>query len=201
MSDPHYQGTAHEYDGIIEHDNRLPNWWLMTLFGAVVFAVGYWFYYHTFEVGPNLRGAYESEWSAREKERAAKEAANPISNDVFLAAAKDSAVVGRGETLFKTNCAACHGQSAEGLVGPNLTDNFWLHGAAPIDLYKTVAEGVLAKGMPAWKATLGDGQTREVIAYLLTLKGKNAPGPRPAEGVEVPAPAPAGSDSGGSTDG
>lgn len=200
MADPHYQGTVHEYDGIIEHDNRLPNWWLMTLFGAVVFAVGYWFYYHTFGVGPNLRDAYESEWSEREKERAAKEAANPISNDVFLAAAKDTALVGRGETLFKTNCAACHGQSAEGLVGPNLTDSFWLHGAEPVDLYKTVAEGVLAKGMPAWKATLGDGQTREVVAYLLTLKGKNTPGPRPAEGVEVPAAVPS-AGSAGSTGG
>jgi cytochrome c oxidase cbb3-type subunit 3 len=200
MSEPHYQGTVHEYDGIIEHDNRLPNWWLMTLFGAVVFAVGYWFYYHTFGVGPNLRGAYESEWSEREKERAAKEAANPISNDVFLSAAKDAALVGRGETLFKTNCAACHGQSAEGLVGPNLTDHFWLHGAEPVDLYRTVAEGVLAKGMPAWKATLGDAQTREVVAYLLTLKGKNTPGPRPAEGVEVPAAVP-GAGSAGSTGG
>lgn len=201
MSDPHYQGTVHEYDGIIEHDNRLPNWWLMTLFGAVVFSVGYWFYYHTFEVGPNLRGEYESDWSDREKERAAKEAANPISNDVFVAAAKDTAVVGRGETLFKTNCAACHGQNAEGLVGPNLTDNFWLHGAEPVDLYKTVSEGVLAKGMPAWKATLGDGQTREVVAYLLTIKGKNTPGPRPPEGVEAPAAAPAGAGAGGTTGG
>lgn len=194
MSDPEYQGVVHEYDGILEHDNRLPNWWLMTLFGAIVFSVGYWFYYHTFEVGLGTRASYEAEWSALEKARQAKEASQTLSDAVFVTASQDAAAVARGSTTFKSNCAACHGQNAEGLVGPNLTDNFWIHGPTPVDIYKTVANGVIAKGMPAWKATLGDGQTRDVVAFLLTLRGKNVAGPRPAEGVEAPAaeaPAPA----------
>lgn len=187
MSDDNYKGLIHEVDGIVEHDNHLPNWWLMTLFGSIVFAVGYWFYYHTFEMGSGVRATYESEWGALEKERQAKEAAHPLSNDTFLAAAKDEAAVGRGAATFKANCAACHGQNGEGLVGPNLTDHFWIHGPNPVDLYKVVADGVIAKGMPAWKVTLGDGPTREVVAYLVTLRGKNLPGPRPAEGTEAPA--------------
>jgi cytochrome c oxidase cbb3-type subunit 3 len=184
MSTEDYQGNVHEYDGILEHDNHLPNWWLMTLFGAIVFSVGYWFYYHTFAVDPGLRGSYTAEWEAREKERLAKEAAQPISDALLVARSGDAAAVARGQEKFTSTCAACHGQSAEGLVGPNLTDAYWVHGGKPVDIYRTVADGVLVKGMPAWKATLGDAATKDVVAYLLTLKGKNVSGPRPAEGLD-----------------
>ena len=192
MSAEDYKGTVHEYDGILEHDNHLPNWWLMTLFGAIVFSVGYWFYYQTFQVEPGLHGTYVKEWEAHEKARIAKEAAQPIDDALFATRSQDADAVARGKTTFSTTCAACHGQNAEGLVGPNLTDGYWIHGGKGVDLYKTVSEGVLAKGMPAWKATLGDGATKDVVAYVLTLKGKNLPGPRPAEGVDDAGQPPAG---------
>jgi cytochrome c oxidase cbb3-type subunit 3 len=184
MSAEEYKGTVHEYDGIIEHDNHLPSWWLMMLFGAIVFAVGYWFYFHTFQVEPGLHGTYVQQWDAREQARLAKEAAQPLDDKVFVARSQDADAVARGKTTFSSTCAACHGQSGEGLVGPNLTDAFWVHGSKPLDIYKTVSDGVIAKGMPPWKATLGDGATRDVVAYVLTLKGRNLTGPRPAEGMD-----------------
>ena len=184
MATEHDQGSVHEYDGIIEHDNHLPNWWLMTLFGAIAFSIGYWFYYHTFDVAPGLHGAYVAEWEAREKARIKKEAAQPIDDALLVTRSQNADAVARGQAVFAANCVACHGANAEGLVGPNLTDAYWIHGSNPVDVYKTVADGVLAKGMLAWKATLGDGATKDVVAYVLTLRGRNLPGPRPAEGVD-----------------
>ena len=51
-------------------------------------------------------------------------------------------------------------------------------------IYGVIAEGALQKGMPAWKATLGDNGTKDVVAYVLTLKGKNLPGKAPQGNVE-----------------
>jgi cytochrome c oxidase cbb3-type subunit 3 len=144
----------------------------------------YWFYYHTFAIEPGLHATYAQEWEAREKERLAKEAAQPLNDGLFVTRSQDAAAVARGKEKFASTCAACHGQNAEGLVGPNLTDAYWLHGGKPVDIYKTVADGVLVKGMPAWKATLGDAATKDVVAFLVTLKGRNVSGPRPAEGLD-----------------
>ncbi len=174
----------HEIDGIIEHDNKLPNWWLFTLFGAIIFAIGYWLVMETGGFIPGLRETYRADYAAHVERVAAAEAARPLSNESLLAASKDDSAVTRGKATFAGTCAACHGQQAEGLVGPNLTDNAWIHGGAPMAIYGVVADGVLAKGMPAWKATLGDTGTKDVVAYLLTLKGKNIPGKAPQGNVE-----------------
>lgn len=186
-----YQGTVHEYDGILEHDNRLPAWWLMTLFGAIAFGIGYWFFYHTFEVAPGLRETYAIEWKELEEKRIAKEASQPVDDTTLAARAQDAAAVAGGLATFKSTCAACHGQNAEGLVGPNLTDAAWIHGNKPLDIYKVVADGVVAKGMPPWKATLGDKATKDVVAYVLTLKGLNLPGKAPEGSVDGAPVAPA----------
>lgn len=180
---PEYTGTVHEYDGILEHDNRLPRWWLLTLFGAMVFAGVYWMYFHTLDIGTGLRATYEADWKEVDDARKAKEASMPTSDAALLSRAQDAAAVARGKEVFTTVCAACHGQQGEGLVGPNLTDNAWIHGGAPSKIYTSVAEGVLAKAMPAWKEQLGPEKTRDVVAFVLTLKGKNLAGPRPAEGA------------------
>jgi cytochrome c oxidase cbb3-type subunit 3 len=76
-------------------------------------------------------------------------------------------------------CASCHGQNAEGLVGPNLTDKFWIHGATGQDILRSVNEGFAEKGMPAWGPVIGADKARKVTAFVLSVKGKDRPGKEP----------------------
>ena len=178
-------GEVHVYDGIEEHDNRLPRWWLATLWGAIVFAVGYWAYFETFAVGLSPRGEFDAEMAAiAARETAAAEKAGAVDDDQMLALSKDAAVVERGKVVFQSTCLACHAAEGQGLVGPNLTDNAWLHGGRPTDILAVVADGVVAKGMPAWKPALGPEKVKDVTAFLLTIKGKNVPGKEPQGVVE-----------------
>lgn len=168
---------GHDYDGIRELDNRLPNWWLITLFGAVVFAFGYWTYYHVFEWDKGLWADLQADEAAA-AEAAAKNA--PVTDELLTSLGGSPDVKQKGEALFKQQCAACHGDNGEGKIGPNLTDKFWIHGGKPTDLYKTISTGVAAKGMPAWEPQLGAERTRWLAAYVSgTLRDKNLPGKAP----------------------
>ena len=170
--------TNHDYDGIREFDNPLPRWWLLTFYGAVVFSVGYWFYYHTLSVGELPQAGYQIEMEAAEKQDAAREQ-NALSEDQLLALARDQETVQRGASVFKQNCVSCHGDRAQGVIGPNLTDGFWLHGSHAKDIYKVVSTGVLDKGMPSWRPVLGTNKVRDATAYVLSLKDKNETGKAP----------------------
>lgn len=92
-------------------------------------------------------------------------AKNPTANT--LVKAGDS----EGKKVFKQNCVACHGQKGEGIVGPNLTDDYWLHGNKLSDVVKVITNGVPAKGMMAWKPQLSTAQIQAVASYVLSLKG------------------------------
>jgi cytochrome c oxidase cbb3-type subunit III len=166
----------HVYDGIEEHDNHLPNWWLGLLWTTIAFGFGYWFYFHVAEVGTLQLGEYQQEAA----EAARRSAGNqPLSDETLLAMLKDEQQTSTGKQLFQQNCASCHGVEGQGIIGPNLTDNAWLYGGKPVDIHKTIAEGAVAKGMPAWERTLGAGRVRALTAYVLTLKGRNVAGKAP----------------------
>lgn len=189
--------TGHDYDGIREFDNRLPNWWLATLWGAVAFAVGYWFYFHTTGTGLDSREAYRADLAAvaaeAEERREAMIASGelaPLDDDQLLAMASDDAAVQKGKATYGTVCAACHGADGGGIVGPNLTDPYWIHGHNPVAIHHVVANGVGAKGMPAWKSQLGDQGVKEVVAYVLTLKGTTPASPKPPQGKDKDGNAP-----------
>jgi cytochrome c oxidase cbb3-type subunit 3 len=92
---------------------------------------------------------------------------------------KDSAALDRGAAVFKQNCLACHGDRGQGVVGPNLTDLYYLHGAKAKDIYQVIGTGVLEKGMPAWRTVLGGSKVQEVTAFVLSLRGKNVSGKPP----------------------
>lgn len=181
-------GVVHEYDGIIEQDNRLPRWWLGTLFGALIFGVGYWGYYHTFQ-----RGKLPSEVYAEQKaEDMAKEAeriksAGEVTAEMLLTLQRDASTVTQGKDVFDSMCVTCHDEGGRGKIGPNLTDDYWLHGGDAISIYRTIHDGYLPKQMPAWGKPLGDGRVRAVTAYVLTLRNTNAPGGKAPQG-EVVAP-------------
>ena len=164
------------YDGIVEEDNHLPNWWLAILFGTIVFGFGYWLVDQTTQALPNPGAAYKLE--AAELARLHPEGA-PVTNDGLLAIAGDGAVLAEGQQAFATMCVACHMAQGQGLVGPNLTDAMWMHGGKPIDIHTAITNGFPEKGMPPWGKTLGAAKIRALTAFVLSIKGKNVPGKAP----------------------
>lgn len=188
----HIQGEIiHEYDGIEEADNHLPRWWLWTFYGAIIFSIGYWFYYHEYHMGPTTPEAYA-------RAMAARAAGGEVDETALVALAQDPATVASGRETYSTTCAACHGAEAQGEIGPNLTDPNWLHGGAPLDIYRAVRGGIRAEqariqgsaGMPEWGPQLGERRVQAVVAYLMSLRGTNVSG-RPPEGEVYDPNAPA----------
>jgi cytochrome c oxidase cbb3-type subunit 3 len=92
--------------------------------------------------------------------------------------------VQEGAAVFATTCAACHAPTGGGNIGPNLTDEYWLHGGAPEEIYKSIRDGFPTKGMPAWGAQLGERRVRAVTAYVLSIRNTHAPGGKPPQGDE-----------------
>ncbi|MGE0791814.1 MAG: cbb3-type cytochrome c oxidase N-terminal domain-containing protein, partial [Sandaracinaceae bacterium] len=173
----------HEYDGIEEADNFLPTWWLITFYGAILFSIGYWFFYHEFQMGPTTSEQYAEDVASQTESAEADEA-------TLVALASDPSAVAAGQETFSTTCAACHGGRGEGLIGPNLTDSAWLHGGSPVEIYTSVRRGISADraliagsaGMPEWGPQLGEERTRDVVAFVLSVRGTNEEGGRPPEG-------------------
>jgi cytochrome c oxidase cbb3-type subunit 3 len=167
------------FDGIEEEDNRLPSWWLATLFVTIVFAFGYWFAYHSTRLAETPLAEFNREREVEKKKLALQ---NPVSDESLWALSKDPAHVDKGKQVFGTICVACHKADGSGQVGPNLTDKYWLHGNAPTNLYSAVMNGFQDKGMPPWGAQLGPERTRDVIAFVLSIRNANVPGGKAAQG-------------------
>jgi cytochrome c oxidase cbb3-type subunit 3 len=194
------QAFDHEFDGIREYDNRLPNWWLYILYGSIVFALGYWLYYHTYHVGklPNRR--YELEVIAATEAQLKRMEGQETTNEslVLLSSLPDRRQEGRA--IFVQFCVVCHADQGQGNVGPNLTDGMWIHGGSPLEILHTVTNGVPEKGMAAWGNQLGPTRVQNAVSYVLSIKNTNVAGKAP-EGVpeaaqatpgEAAAPPPAG---------
>ncbi|HEY4650917.1 MAG TPA: c-type cytochrome [Pontibacter sp.] len=175
--------SEHDFDGIQEYDNDLPPWWKAMFYVTIVFAVGYMLHYHVFKTG-----ALQDEEYKVEMEEAAILAAknvddpNAVTNYEVLT---DAAALENGKKLFTQNCAACHGQEGQGTVGPNLTDEYWLHGGDVNAIFKTVKFGVPAKGMVPWQGKLTKDQILEVSSYILSLQGTNPANAKEPQGEKM----------------
>ena len=170
----------HEYDGLQEYDNPMPRWWLLTFAGTVIFSIIY-----LFNVGPVGNG--DGRIADYEKDMKAFAAAHPeptggASGDALLALSRNPAEIAAGKETFDKNCAACHAADGGGLIGPNLADNFWIHGGTAEQIYLTVANGVLDKGMPPWGKVLKPQDVLRVTAYVLTLQGTKPAKPKAPQG-------------------
>ncbi|HHI81061.1 MAG TPA: c-type cytochrome [Planctomycetes bacterium] len=174
---------AHSFDGIQEYDNKLPNWWLWTFYLACIFSVVYWIHYHVLQTGPSSMEAYQMEMKAA-KEAAEKRAAkNPLTNRLLVKLSKNPKAVEEGKKLFlNKGCVACHKADAGGLIGPNLTDEYWIHGSKPVQIFQTISEGVPLKGMPAHKATVGRKGIEKIVAYLQTIRNTHVKGGKEPQG-------------------
>ena len=179
----HDRIMEHEYDGIQEYDNPMPRWWLLTFGGTVIFAGLY-----LLNIGPvgNGKGRvadYEASMKAFDDAHPA--AVGGPSIEKLMAMVKDHEAVDEGKDVFTKNCVACHGPDGGGLIGPNLTDNYWIHGAALDSVYLTVTNGVIEKGMPPWGKVLKPKDVERVVAYVTTLRGTHPANPKAPQGVPV----------------
>jgi cytochrome c oxidase cbb3-type subunit III len=173
----------HSYDGIQEYDNPMPRWWVYLFWATIIFAVLY-----ALKV-PGV-GSAHGRIADYEADVAAWKAAHPeptgdISPEQLAALAADQQVVQAGRAVFATNCVSCHRADAGGLIGPNLTDAYWIHGGTLPEIHRTISEGVLAKGMPNWGKILRPDQVNAVTAYVASLQGTNPPSPKAPEGEPV----------------
>lgn len=176
--------TDHDYDGIRELDNALPPWWKYGFYLTIVWAFGYLFYYHAGGNGPSSLQEYNTQLADAEKqmEEYRKNAKNLVDETsvVLLTSSED---LKAGSALFAANCVSCHGASAEGKIGPNLTDQYWKHGGDIKDLFKTVKLGVTGTGMKSWKTDLSAMQMAQVTSYILSLQGTNPANGKAPEGT------------------
>jgi cytochrome c oxidase cbb3-type subunit III len=182
----------HSYDGIQEYDNPMPRWWVWGFWATIIFAVAYYFMPAPFGEGPGNVASYEADVAAFKASQ--PEPTGPVvSDEQLLALVADPSQIAAGKVVYDANCQACHRPDGGGLIGPNLTDDAWIHGGAPSQIHTTVSQGVLAKGMPAWDRLLKPEQVNAVTAYVISLKGTN---PKDAKAPEGPAPVAAGGTTG-----
>ncbi len=174
--------TDHEYDGITELDNNLPPWWKWGFYLSIVFAVVYLLHYHVFKTGDLQISAYEKskiEAEAKIAQYIKDQALNVDENTAtYLSEASDLAV---GKNLFMESCKVCHGVAGEGLVGPNLTDDYWIYGGDIKDIFKTIKYGA-KNGMKNWKDELNPVQMQQVASFIKSLKGTNPPNAKHPQG-------------------
>jgi len=172
----------HDFDGIRELDNKIPPWWNALFYGAIVFAFIYMIDYHVIGDGNVQETEYQQEMQAAALRLELLTKSGAMITEETVKITNDAGELAAGKETFTKNCAACHGMNGEGLVGPNFTDEYWIHGGSIKNLYHTISEGVPAKGMISWKSQLSPNQIQEVASYILTLKGTNPPNQKAPEG-------------------
>ena len=173
----------HAYDGILEIDNPIPAWFMTLFYGSIIISVLYMFVYHVVGDGHIMTTEYNEQLVEGEsiKQAYMKKFASSINeNNVTLL--KDENSVKEGKKMFAQNCVACHAADGGGGVGPNLTDEFWLHGGSIKSVYHTISQGVAEKGMIAWKGTLKPKEIQKVTSYVLSLQGSNPTDPKAPDG-------------------
>jgi len=177
----------HEYDGIQELDNPLPGWWLMTFYLSIVFAIGYVLFYYAFG-GPSSDQELAASMERIELRRAEVAVAGGDEKDEseLVALSSDSMRVEAGQKEFLVKCMACHGNVGQGLIGPNLTDEYWIHGDGSINqVIVVVNKGVAEKGMPPWEGLILPEMIENVAFYINSIKGSNPPGAKPPQGNKI----------------
>ncbi|MCB1064429.1 MAG: c-type cytochrome [Verrucomicrobiae bacterium] len=220
MSEPTPKGKAtdrpgvvlreHVFDGIEEYDQKLPNWWLFTLYIMIVFFVIYWFLYYQVGMFASDAERIDAKIAVIDQKRDAQlqEMLATLDDKSLWEMSRDSARVEAGHAIFAGKCVACHGEdlsgyNAEGgkLAGQPLNDTEWLYGGNPMDVFNTISNGSpnLLSGMIPWKNMMSPADVAKVTAFVMShhkegeewTKGTpTAPVAAPAEAA-APAAAPA----------
>ncbi|MBI9072830.1 MAG: c-type cytochrome [Melioribacteraceae bacterium] len=173
----------HDYDGIFELDNKIPPWFSFLFYGTIIFGILYMVQYHVVQDGNIQTREYNEEVAVATAQREILIKTGAFISEESATLVTDAASLLSGKDVYTKNCAACHGQAGEGLVGPNMTDEYWIHGGGVKDLFKTIKYGVPSKGMISWEQQLNPKQIQEVSSYILqSLQGTNPPNGKQPEG-------------------
>ena len=179
--DPETKILEHAYDGIQEYDNPLPGWWRVSFAASIAFAIAYWTYFHVWHRGATPDETYRAELAEYDGKRALREArdAANVTETLLANNARDPKIVERGAAIFTQRCASCHGDHAQGLIGPNLTDLNQIHGTARLDIYKTVSRGAPGTAMIAWSEQMPPADVVAAATFVTTLRGHLVAGKEP----------------------
>jgi cytochrome c oxidase cbb3-type subunit III len=173
----------HDYDGIKELDNDLPPWWKYGFYLTIIVAVVYLINYHVTKTSPLQAEEYHLAMKKAELDIAEfmKTSANNVDENT-VKMLDNPTDLATGKDLFLSTCAACHGKFGEGTVGPNLTDDYWIHSGSIRDIFKTIKYGWPDKGMKSWKEDFSPMQIAQLTSYIRTLRGTNPPKPKDKQG-------------------
>ncbi|MCL5991313.1 MAG: c-type cytochrome [Bacteroidetes bacterium] len=169
----------HNYDGIHEYDNPLPGWWLILFILTVVWGILYLMYYQV--IGAGMTPVQEYQAEMKEAGKTVK-AASLVFSKEELSPNTDAKLLAAGKKVFTEKCSACHGSMGEGGIGPNLTDDYWIHGGTMENILTTISNGVPEKGMLSWKTLLKKEEILDVAYYIYSLHGTNPPNMKKPQG-------------------
>ncbi|MEZ0314180.1 MAG: cbb3-type cytochrome c oxidase N-terminal domain-containing protein, partial [Myxococcota bacterium] len=171
----------HVYDGIRELDNPMPTWWVASWFVTIVFS--YFYVVHMDNDGTGVLDEYKVAVNAQAaRDAAAALALGEVSESSLAVLAKDPATMAQARTRFVSTCAVCHGERGEGVIGPNLTDNYWKNCDGDlVGVHHVIDVGVPTRGMPAWGKQLDPIELRKLAAFVGTLAGTNVEGGKAPE--------------------
>lgn len=172
----------HNYDGILEYDNPLPAWWVYLFLITIAYAVIYMFYYHVAGIGLSQHEEFIAETENNDEAiRIALERQKMWAEIEYVAVESEEGLAA-GREIFVNNCVSCHANNGGGGIGPNLTDNYYLHGSDIEATMKVIINGVPEKGMQSWKAQFSPEEVKQVASYVLSLSGQNVEGGKPPQG-------------------
>jgi cytochrome c oxidase cbb3-type subunit 3 len=177
--------SGHSYDGIEELDNALPKWWINLFYLTIVFAGAYFLYYGIGE-GPTLVQEYERHKNESELAALAKAGSiKTLTEPELRAFLRNPEKLKLGKEVFQSKCVSCHGSHGQGGIGPNLTDDYWIHGGKMTEIVQVITQGVGDKGMPPWGPLLSQDEIHAVASYIKSIRGTNPPNPKAPQGVLV----------------
>lgn len=178
----------HSYDGIRELDNKIPPWFNFLFYGTILFSIVYMLNYHVFGSGSVQEDEYAAEMALAEAQRHYLMETGAFLNEETVTRVTDAAALSSGKDIYDKNCASCHGFEGEGLVGPNLTDDYWKHGCSINDIFSVIKYGVQQAGMISWESQLQPTEMQEVASYVMTLHGNEVANEKAPEGEECISP-------------
>lgn len=176
----------HAYDGISELNNHMPPWLKYIFYITIAFAVVYVSNYLIFHTGKSQIEEYQDELAQAEQQAQERKLvagdAGPVIDETNVELLTDAAALDEAKAIFMSNCSPCHRKDAGGAVGPNLTDEYWLHGGDVKDIFKVIKYGVQEKGMIPWQDILKPEEIQKVASYVLSLQGSSPADPKAPQG-------------------